>query len=162
VMHPMDKFEDVIGKLCEILLPIKEDVHLGSKNSSIAICTLSNLKLLKQLVQTDILDDVALVGRLLSENRGIESLVRNTISNDRLKVIVLCGKDVWGHKSGHSLLLLHKYGVDENHRIRYSTSPRPFVDLSNSEIAQFQQQVSLIDKIGLEDPDSVYDFVKSL
>lgn len=158
----MTKFEDVIGKLCEVLLPIKEDVRFGSKDSPIAICTLSSLKLMRHLTQTDILNYVSLIGRLLSENRGIENLVRNAISNERLRIIVLCGKDVWGHRPGHSLLQLHKHGVDASNRICYSTSPRPFVDLTGLEIKKFQQQICLIDKIGQEDPKNIYNFAKSL
>ena len=33
------------------------------------------------------------------------------------KKIIVCGKDVWGHKSGHSLFELHKNGIDQNSRI---------------------------------------------
>ena len=39
------------------------------------------------------------------------------LKNKNVKTIILCGKEVWGHKTGHSLLALHKNGIDQNNRI---------------------------------------------
>ena len=59
----------------------------------------------------------------------------------------MCGKEVWGHKSGHSLFELHKNGVDDNNRIINSTSPDPFLTVSESEIKYFQKEITLVNLI---------------
>ena len=56
-------------------------------------------------------------------------------------------KEVWGHKSGHSLFQLHQFGVDKNDRIINSTSPEPILTVSNSEIKYFQKEITLVNLI---------------
>ena len=45
----MNKLGDAIGKICEKLLPISEEFYIGNPSSSICICTLSSVKLLKEI-----------------------------------------------------------------------------------------------------------------
>ena len=52
-----------------------------------------------------------------------------------------------GHKSGHSLLQLHKNGIDENSRIINSISPDPYLTVSNDMIEYFQKNITIIDLI---------------
>ena len=59
----------------------------------------------------------------------------------------MCGKEVWGHKSGHSLFELYKNGVDNNNRIINSTSPDPFLTVSELEIKYFQKEITLVNLI---------------
>ena len=74
-------------------------------------------------------------------------LLNNVNQNKKIKTIIVCGKDVWGHKSGHSLFELHKNGIDHNNRIINSTSPDPFLTVSESEIKYFQKQITLVNLI---------------
>ena len=143
----MNLIENLAGEICKIILPINEEVFFGSPKSSLAICTLSSINLLKEIANSNLLCKVALVGRLFSENKGIDSLVRHVISNKNLKTILLCGKDTPGHRPGHSLLNLYKNGVDNNGRIIGSSSPNPILTITKSEILEFQNQVKLIDEI---------------
>ena len=143
----MNKLGDTIGKICEALLPISEEFYIGNYNSSICICTLSNIKLLKEIKNSKIIDNVAIVGRLFTENKGIDSIIKYVNQNKKIKTIIVCGKDVWGHKSGHSLFELHKNGIDDNNRIINSTSPDPFLTVSESEIKYFQKQITLVNLI---------------
>ena len=136
-----------IGKICEALLPIPEEFYIGNYNSSICICTLSSIKLLKEIKNSKIIDNVAIVGRLFTENKGIDSIIKYVNQNKKIKTIIVCGKDVWGHKSGHSLFELHKNGIDDNNRIINSTSPDPFLTVSESEIKYFQKQITLVNLI---------------
>mgnify|MGYP001206280576 CR=1 FL=1 len=46
----MNKLSDAIGKICEALLPIPEEFYIGNTNSSICVCTLSSIKLLKEII----------------------------------------------------------------------------------------------------------------
>ena len=143
----MNKLGTTIGKICEALLPIPEEFYIGNYNSSICICTLSSIKLLKEIKNSKIIDNVAIVGRLFTENKGIDSIIKYVNQNKKIKTIIVCGKDVWGHKSGHSLFELHKNGVDNNNRIINSTSPDPFLTVSESEIKYFQKQITLVNLI---------------
>ena len=104
----MNKVSETIGKICEIFLPIPEEFYIGNLNSSICICTLSSIKLLKEIKNSKIIDNVAIAGRLFTENKGIDSIIKHVNQNKKIKTIVVCGKEVWGHKSGHSLFQLHK------------------------------------------------------
>jgi tetrahydromethanopterin S-methyltransferase subunit A len=147
----MNLIEDIAGELCKILLPIEEEVFYGDPKSNIAICTLSNIKLLKEIANSSIIKDIAIAGRLLSENKGIDSLVLSTISNEKTDTIILCGNDTLGHKSGDSLLCLHKNGIDNNHKIIGSNSPHPILVITKKEVLKFQRQVKIINKIGKSD-----------
>ena len=143
----MNKLGDTIGKICEVLLPIPEEFYIGNDNSSICICTLSSIKLLKEIKNSNIINKVAIVGRLFTENKGIDSIIKYVNQNKKIKTIIVCGKEVWGHKSGHSLFELHKNGVDDNNRIINSTSPDPFLTVSESEIKYFQKEITLVNLI---------------
>lgn len=144
----MRTLDYVLGELCKVILPISEEIFYGNKNSSVAICTLSSINLLKEISNSELLGKVAIAGRLLSENKGIDSLIRNVNSNKNIKTIIICGKEVWGHKAGNSLLKLYENGIDSNGRIINSHSPDPFLDVSQDQVNNFQNQVQLIDKIG--------------
>ncbi|HJJ21312.1 MAG: tetrahydromethanopterin S-methyltransferase subunit A [Crenarchaeota archaeon] len=143
----MNKLNETIGKICEVLLPITEEFYIGNSNSSICICTLSSIKLLKEIKNSEIIDKVAIVGRLFTENKGIDSIIKHVNQNKKIKIIIVCGKEVWGHKSGHSLFELHKNGVDNNNRIINSTSPNPFLTVSELEIKYFQKEITLVNLI---------------
>ena len=143
----MNKLSDTIGKLCEVLLPIPEEFYIGNTNSSICVCTLSSIKLLKELKNSKIIENVAITGRLFTENKGIDSIIKYVNQNKKIKTIIVCGKEVWGHKSGHSLFQLHKFGVDKNNRIINSTSPEPILTVSNSQIQYFQKEITLVNLI---------------
>lgn len=158
----MNSLGYLFGEICKILLPIPEEVYFGNQNSCVAICTLSSIDLLKEIANSDLLENVALVGRLLSENKGIDSVVRFVNSNKKIKCIVLCGKEVWGHRAGHSLLALYRNGIDANGRIINSQSPDPILEVTRNEIEQFQNQVTIIDRIGETDPSEIMQIVDSI
>ena len=144
----MNLIEEIAGELCKILLPIEERIFFGNSKSNIALCTLSSISLLREIANSSVMDKIAVAGRLLSENKGIDSLVRYVISNTKINTIILCGEDATGHRPGHSLLCLYKNGISENGKIVGSQSPEPIVSLTKKEVSRFQEQVEIIDKIG--------------
>jgi len=73
----LNKLSEMIGKICEVLLPIPEEFYVGNLNSSICLCTLSSIQLLKEFKNSKIIDNFAIVGRLFSENKGIDSIIKN-------------------------------------------------------------------------------------
>ena len=150
---------DIAGQLCKILLPIEEDVFLGNSKSNVAICTLSSMDLLREISNSNLMEKILLVGRLLSENKGIDSLIRYVNDHPDLHTIIICGKDVTGHKAGHALICLHKFGIDDEDRIINSVSPSPVLCSSKMEIQKFRDQIILIDKIGQTDLKKIREFV---
>ena len=155
----MNNLENVIGELCKFLLPISEEIYLGNVDSSIAICTLSSMDLLKKISNSDLLNHISIAGRLLSENKGIDSMIKYVNTNKKIETIIVCGKEVWGHKAGHSLFALHKNGVDNYGRIINSTSPDPFLTVTNSEINYFQNEINLINIINETNFNTIKKFV---
>jgi len=143
----MNSIGNVIGELCKIILPIPEESYLGNKSSSIAICTLSSIDLLKTIANSEILDDISIAGRLLSENKGIDSIIKYVNKNKNIKTIIVCGKEVWGHKAGHSLFELHKNGIDNSGRIIGSTSPHPILTITKNEVEYFRKKITLVNMI---------------
>ncbi|MFZ0183463.1 MAG: tetrahydromethanopterin S-methyltransferase subunit A [Nitrosotalea sp.] len=158
----MNLIEDIAGELCRILLPIEEEVFFGESASNIAICTLSSIDLLKDITHSDIIKEIAIAGRLLSENKGIDSLIKSVISNEKIDTIILCGKDTIGHKSGDSLLCLYKNGLDQDHKIIGSVSPHPMLTITKKEVSKFQEQVKIINKIGETSISQLKNTIKTL
>ena len=157
----MNALGEAIGQLCKTILPIPEEYYLGNPDSSIAVCTLSSMNLLKKFPNSTIFNHISLVGRLLSENKGIESIIEYIYKNQKIKTILVCGKEVWGHKAGHSLFQLHKFGIDDNNRIINSTSPDPFLNISKSKIKYFQNNITLINLINETDLKIISSEIKN-
>ncbi len=156
----MNALGETIGELCKIILPIPEEYYNGNPNSSIAVCTLSSIDLLKKLANSEILSYVSIAGRLLSENKGIDSIIKYLNKNQKINIIIVCGKEVWGHKAGHSLFQLHKNGVDKNNRIINSTSPDPYLTVSKSQIQYFQNNITLVNLITETDFATISDKIR--
>jgi len=144
----LNTLENAIGKLCKTILPINEEVFFGNQKSTIAICTLSSISMLKEISESAMMEKIAIAGRLLSENKGIDSLVRYVITSNTVKTIIVCGKDVTGHKAGRSLLALYKNGIDDDSRIIGSHSPDPVLTVTKNEVIRFCNKVNLLDMIG--------------
>ena len=143
----MSNLENLLGEICEKVFPISDTIYFGNSDSAIAICTLSSMKLLEKISKSKLMNQISIAGRLLSENKGIDSIVRNS-NLKNIRTIILCGKEVLGHKTGHSLILFHKNGIDSTGKIINSISPHPFLTLSQKEVKKFQNQTKIINLIG--------------
>ena len=158
----MNALGEAIGELCKIILPIPEEYYPGNPNSSLAVCTLSSIDLLKEFANSKILSDISIVGRLLSENKGIDSIIKHVNHNQNITTILICGKEVWGHKPGHSLFELHKNGIDQNNKIINSSSPDPYLTASKSEIQYFQNNITLVDLINETNFQVILSAIKNI
>lgn len=157
----MTTIKNFFGEVCKTIFPIHEEVYFGNKRSSICVCTLSSIKLLKKIANSDLMNNIAVVGRLLSENKGIDELVQNVNSISNLKTIIICGKEVSGHKAGQALIALYKNGIDENGRIVNSTSPEPILSVSKNEVQKFRR-IKIINKIGNTNLDEIRKLLQSI
>jgi len=96
--------------------------------------------------------DIAIYGKLKTENIGIEKIIANVISNPFIRFIIICGSDIRGHQSGKSLICLHKHGIDDNNRIIDAPGAIPYIENINEEaIERFQSQIEILDLVDVND-----------
>lgn len=135
--------ENCIGEICKYLLPIKHE-HFVGKGSRIAICTLSSIRLLTEISNdTKLMNNLAIVGRLLSENKGIDDIINYCIVHKELEHLIICGKDSRGHRAGDSLIALSKNGLTKEGIIIESKSPRPQLRSSYQEVEIFRERITV-------------------
>ncbi len=158
----MNLLGNIFGEVCKTLFPIPEEIYFGNSKSSVSICVLSSISLLKEIANSELMNNISLVGRLFSENKGIDSIIRYVNSNPNVQTIIICGKEVWGHKSGYSLLALYKNGIDNNGKIINSTSPDPYLTVTQKEVKKFQSKVTIINKIGITNFEKISKLVHTI
>jgi tetrahydromethanopterin S-methyltransferase subunit A len=146
----MKRLDNAAGRLCKALLPIKHEYYLGA-GKAVAICTLSSIDLLQTISKSDLINRILIAGRLLSENKGIDEIIAFTMKHPNLKRIIVCGKEVRGHRAGQALLALASNGVDSSGRIIGAVGPNPIVTLSQQDVDIFRHQVEINDMIGTVD-----------
>ena len=131
---------------------VKGDYKVGNPKSRIAVVTLASY--------INPSPEAALWGSSKTENLGVEKIVANVISNSNIRYVLVCGTESRGHLAGHSLLAIHANGIDEKGRIIGSQGAIPFIEnISEEAVRRFQQQVVLIDRIGLVDPKEILKLV---
>ncbi|MBV9176724.1 MAG: hypothetical protein JO297_06775 [Nitrososphaeraceae archaeon] len=164
-MNLKQKLGNAAGKLCETLIPIKHEYYKGEGNS-IAICTLSSIDLLQTIANNnslDIMHRILIVGRLLSENKGLDKLINFTLKHPSLHHIIVCGKEVRGHKTGQALICVHRNGIRvDDGKIIGAIGPNPFLTCSQADIELFRRQTAIYDLIGNEDLKTIENIVSRL
>jgi tetrahydromethanopterin S-methyltransferase subunit A len=73
--------------------PLPGDYTVLQYAAPVAVCTLGDGDLAGR-VAAKAGPEVAITGTLTTENLGIERLVRNTITNPRLRFVIVCGPEV--------------------------------------------------------------------
>jgi tetrahydromethanopterin S-methyltransferase subunit A len=127
--------------------PLRGDYQVGDPCSAVAVVTLASPLLIK---------GCAIFGQCVTENLGLEKIVANVISNCNIRFLIICGLESKGHLPGNTLLALHKNGIDPQGRILGSRGAIPFIqNLPPEAISRFQEQVELIDCIGLVDVEEI-------
>lgn len=129
--------------------PVAGDFVLGSAQSPVAVCTLASRSLLPKLEGQP---EIAIAGRVYTENVGIEKMLQNLLANPRLRSLIVCGRES-RHRVGQAILSLHRNGLDPVTRvIRGATGPEPVLaSLALEDVAAFQQRIEVIDLIGEQD-----------
>lgn len=151
--------ENFCGDLCKVLFPIRTRCVEG-EGKEIAICTLSSLNLLEQISRHQILmKKIILVGSLLSENKGIDEIIRYSKQNRSLAHLILCGTDTNGHLAGNSLLSLFDRGISREGRILNSNGHRPYLTVSHNDVESFRNRVSVHNLLGIVDIEFIRKYV---
>lgn len=125
--------------------PVEEGRYrVGEKTAPVAICTEATVA----GIEVD-MDKVAIIGKCVTENVGVEKLVKNIVSNPYIRFLIVCGKSSRGHDVGQTLLALSKNGVNEDNRVIGSTGGIPLLKhLTKEEIELFRKQVLVVDMQG--------------
>ncbi|MCX6695008.1 MAG: tetrahydromethanopterin S-methyltransferase subunit A [Candidatus Altiarchaeota archaeon] len=127
------------------LYPWGGKMEFGNEESCVALVTLSDRMDFSR-------EKVAVYGSMKTENLGVEKVVANVISNPRIRFLIVCGNEVRGHRSGDSILSLHRSGVDESNRVVGAKSAIPYIEnLPRGAIDRFRTQVDVVDLIDVTD-----------
>jgi tetrahydromethanopterin S-methyltransferase subunit A len=153
---------------CEIQInnnfwpPVEGEYTVLDKSASVAVSTLSSVKLEEKLVRLKP-DGLCIVGKTETENIGIDKIIKNIISNPSISSIIVAGKDTEGHHSGKTLLALSKNGVDKNMRIIGSKGRRPILkNVTSSDVDKFRKQVRIDNQIGSENTRTLAKRIREL
>jgi tetrahydromethanopterin S-methyltransferase subunit A len=134
--------------------PLVGDVVFGSPESPVAVCTLASRSLLPSLAGRP---EIAIAGRVYTENVGVERMIQNVVANPRLRVLLLCGRES-SHRVGQTILSLHENGLDAEKRVIGAGSPEPFLpNLRADELRAFRERVRIVDLIGELDPERILE-----
>ena len=155
-------FDNAAGKLCKALIPIKHEYYIGNGKCT-AICTLSSIDLLENISKSvAIMNRILIVGRLLSENKGIETIIQFIVGHPELHNMIICGKDVKGHQAGQALLSLYNNGVNNDGRIIWAKGLYPLLRSSRKDIEVLRKQIHKIyDMREIDDNMKIKKFVLS-
>jgi tetrahydromethanopterin S-methyltransferase subunit A len=142
--------------------PVVGEYLVLDSSAPVAVTTLASTDLARQLADEKI-PGLAIVGRLETENIGIDKIIKNTIANPNLRYLIVTGTDPKGHLCGQTLLALSENGVDANGRVIGSNGKRPILqNVSQAEIEAFRQQIQMINLIGCECIECVSEKVTAL
>lgn len=132
--------------------PVEEGRYkVGDPQSPVAVCTEATV----EGINID-LDKVAIIGKCVTENIGIEKVVKNIISNPNIRFLILCGRKSQGHDVGQTLISLKENGVDKKMRVIGSTGSIPVVKhLDLGEIRHFRDQILPINMQGVVDSKKI-------
>jgi tetrahydromethanopterin S-methyltransferase subunit A len=117
----------------------------GNPSSCVAVVTLSE--------ELDLpADRVALYGSMKTENLGVEKVIANVISNPNIRFLIVCGSEVRGHRSGDSIINIHRNGIDSNNRVIGALSAIPFIEnLPKEAVERFRKQIEILDLVDVID-----------
>jgi tetrahydromethanopterin S-methyltransferase subunit A len=117
----------------------------------VAVTTLGSVALSQQLAEAAP-KGLCIVGKVETENIGIEKIVKNTLSNPAIRFLICAGNEPPKHLSGATLLALFKNGIDPAKRIPGSPGMRPILpNTTSEEVEAFRRQVNPVDMIGCTD-----------
>jgi tetrahydromethanopterin S-methyltransferase subunit A len=127
--------------------------------SAVAVCTLGSRSLLAELVDRP---EIAVAGRVFTENVGVERMIQNLAAFERVRYLIVCGRET-RHRVGQTILALHRDGVDGSGRVIGSDAPEPLLpSLSADQLRLFREEVEVVDMIGVVDAMAIVERASAL
>ena len=109
--------------------------RIGNPDSPVAICTMASL----DMIDIFPMDRIAVVGKTVTENLGIEKIISNVVTNPNIRYIIFCGKISKGHFVEDAIECLIKNGIDSEKRIIGAKGAMPVLkNVSEEEIETFR------------------------
>ncbi len=136
--------------------PVTEGRYkIGNRDSPVAVCTMATMEM-------DLpMDRISICGKCVTENIGIEKIIKNTISNPALRFMIFCGKISNGHFVGQAVDSLVKNGVDKEKRIVGAKGAMPILkNLTEKEIEHFRRQITPVLMPGETDVEKIMEKVE--
>ncbi|MDN5846955.1 MAG: hypothetical protein L0H53_11850 [Candidatus Nitrosocosmicus sp.] len=155
------QLEQAAGVVCKVIYPIPVTSFSG-KGTEVAICTLSSIDLLRKISSDAIMDKLLIVGRLFSENKGIDQLIQFCTMSFTLRYLIICGKDTNGHYPADALMNLMQFGLDDQCKIIGTKAPYPFIRCPPNLVNKFRKQIKLIDLCECYNLDKITETVNDL
>ncbi|MFA5312596.1 MAG: hypothetical protein WC375_04645, partial [Methanomassiliicoccales archaeon] len=101
--------------------PYPGEYVLGNERSHVAVLIIGR-------GAVDVPADLFLIkGIMKTENVGLEKVVLNVVSNPKIRFLVVCGKEEFGHFPADAISNLVKNGVDDEKRIVGAKSAIPLL-----------------------------------
>lgn len=131
--------------------------EVGDDMSSVAVCTLATVEMKLPM------DKIAIKGKCVTENVGIEKIIKNILANPNIKYLLCCGKESRGHFITNAFICLKENGVDENGNIIKALGAMPSVkNLTEEEIKQFRDKIEIIDYSNIHDVNKIMEIIYEL
>lgn len=133
-----------------------------SSSAPVAVTTLGSVDLAKEVAGSPP-DGLCIVGKVETENIGIEKIIKNILSNPSIRYLVCAGNEPPKHLTGATLVALFQNGIDDQQKIIGAPGMRPVLpNTSEVEIQAFRDQVEPVDMIGCTDVLKIHAKVEEL
>jgi len=128
----------------------------------VAVTTLGSVALAEE-VSRGAPAGLCIVGKVETENIGLEKIVKNVVSNPAIRYLLFAGNEPPRHLTGASLLALFENGIDAQGRIPGAPGMRPVLTNTRpEEVEAFRAQVEPIDMTGCTDVGAIHARVTQL
>ena len=136
--------------------------HVINPNAPVAVTTLGSVDLAGEVAQ-DAPEGTCIVGKVETENIGIEKIIKNILSNPSIRYLVCAGNEPPKHLTGATMVALFQNGVDSDNGIIGSPGMRPVLqNTTPEEIELFRKRIQPIDMIGCTDIARIHAKVSEL
>jgi len=132
---------------------IQGDYVLGAPDSPVAVLIIGR-------GQVDIPNDrFCIMGTVKTENMGLEKVIVNVVSNPRLRFLIVCGKEEFGHFPADAVMKIWRNGIDDRKRIIDSRSAIPYIcNIGKEAVERFRSQVEVVDLVHPKESEEVVAF----
>jgi tetrahydromethanopterin S-methyltransferase subunit A len=128
----------------------------------VAVTTLGSVKLAAEISMAAP-DQMCIVGKVETENIGIEKVIKNSIANPCIRFLLMVGNESPMHLPGATFKALFKNGINEKGEIIDSPGMRPVLpNTTVEEVNRFSDQLELVDMIGCMDINKISEKIVEL
>jgi hypothetical protein len=97
-----------------------------------------------------------IIGTVKTENMGLEKVILNIISNPRIRFLIVCGKEEFGHFPADAVMKIRRNGIDERKRIIDSRSAIPYIcNIGKEAVERFRAQIEVVDLVHPKESEEI-------